>query len=103
MIHVNVEKQATRITKNIKNGGMAKMNNLEKYNKAFMESLDIEEDQLVGLAYQDVPAWDSVGHMGLISEIEDAFDIQFETDDIVDFNSYEKGKELLKKYDVVVD
>ena len=45
--------------------------------------------------YQEVPAWDSVGHMGLISELEDTFDIQFETDDIVDFNSYVKGIELL--------
>ena len=79
------------------------MSNLEKYNKAFIESLDVEESQLAGLSYQDVPAWDSVGHMGLISELEDAFDIQFETDDIVDFNSYEKGKELLKKYDVAID
>ena len=79
------------------------MSNKEKYTKAFMESLDVEEGQLAGLAYQDVAAWDSVGHMGLISELEDAFDIQFETDDIVDFNSYEKGIELLKKYDVVVE
>ena len=68
-----------------------------------MDSLDVEEEQLKGLAYQDVPAWDSVGHMGLISELEDAFDIQFETDDIVDFNSYEKGIELLKKYDIVIE
>lgn len=79
------------------------MTNLEKYNKAFIESLDVEDNQLADLKYQDVAAWDSVGHMGLISELEDAFDIQFETDDIVDFNSYEKGKELLRKYDVVID
>ena len=79
------------------------MKNREKYNKVFMETLDVEADQLIGLSYQDVPAWDSVGHMGLISELEDAFDIQFEIDDIVDFNSYEKGIELLKKYDVVID
>lgn len=79
------------------------MSNRERYNKAFIESLDVEESQLNGLSYQDVPAWDSVGHMGLISELEDAFDIQFETDDIVDFNSYEKGIELLAKYDVVVE
>ena len=79
------------------------MSNNEKDNKAFMESFGVEESQLAGLAYQDVPAWDSVGHMGLISGLEDAFDIQFETDDIVDFNSYEKGIELLKKYDIVID
>lgn len=79
------------------------MSNREKYNRAFIESLDVEESQLGELSYQDVPAWDSVGHMGLISELEDAFDIQFETDDIVDFNSYEKGIELLVKYDVVIE
>lgn len=79
------------------------MTNREKYNRAFMESFDVEESQLSGLAYQDVPAWDSVGHMGLISELEDAFDIQFETDDIVDFNGYEKGIELLKKYSVEIE
>lgn len=79
------------------------MSNKEKYNKAFMESFDVEESQLASLAYQDVPAWDSVGHMGLISELEDAFDIQFETDDIVDFNSYEKGIELLKKYNIEIN
>lgn len=79
------------------------MNNREKYNNVFMESLDVEESQLCDLAYQDVPAWDSVGHMGLISDLEDAFDIQFETDDIVDFSSYEKGIELLKKYGISIE
>lgn len=33
-----------------------------------MKSLDVEESQMAGLDYQDVNAWDSVGHMGLISE-----------------------------------
>ena len=79
------------------------MRNREKYNNAFIESLDVTVEQLAGLKYQDVPTWDSVGHMGLISELEDAFDIQMETDDIVDFNSYEKGIELLAKYDVVIE
>ena len=79
------------------------MSNKEKYINAFVEAFDIEENQVEGLKYQDVPAWDSVGHMSLIDELETAFDIQMETDDIVDFNSYEKGIELLKKYDVVID
>ena len=73
------------------------MNNLEKYNKAFMESFEITEDQLSGLKYQDIPAWDSVGHMGLIAALEDAFDIMMDTDDIIDLSSYEKGKEILAK------
>lgn len=79
------------------------MSNKEKYVEAFVESLDVREDQVTDLEYQAVASWDSVGHMGLIAAIEDAFDIQFETDDIVDFNSYRKGIELLKKYDVVIE
>ena len=73
------------------------MTNLEKYNKAFTESFEIGEDQLAGLKYQDIEAWDSVGHMSLIAAIEDAFDIMMDTDDIIDFSSYEKGKEILAK------
>ena len=78
------------------------MTNLEKYNKAFTESFDIEESELAGLEYQAIPAWDSVGHMGLVAAIEDEFDIMMDTDDIIDFSSYEKGKEILKKYDVEI-
>lgn len=73
------------------------MSNLEKYNKAFTESLQIKESQLDGLKYQDIQAWDSVGHMGLIAALEDAFDIMMDTDDIIDLSSYEKGKEILTK------
>ena len=76
------------------------MTNLEKYNNAFTENLQISEGELQGLQYQGTELWDSVGHMTLIAAIEDAFDIMLDTDDIVDFSSYEKGKEILKKYDV---
>lgn len=78
------------------------MTNREKYIEAFVESLDVKEEQVAGLEYQAIPAWDSVGHMGLIAAVEDAFNIQFETDDIVEFSSFEKGVELLKKYDVMI-
>lgn len=76
------------------------MKNLEKYNAAFCETLNVKEDQLAELKYQGVPEWDSVGHMSLVAAIEDAFDIMMEMDDIIDLSSYEKGKELLKKYEV---
>ena len=76
------------------------MSNIEKYNIAFIESFQISENQLVDLTYQSVQGWDSVGHMGLISLLEENFDIMMDTDDIIDFSSYEKGKEILKKYNV---
>ena len=76
------------------------MTNLEKYNEAFTESFGVTAKQLPGLAYQEIPEWDSVGHMQLIAALEDAFDIMFDTDDIIDFSSYEKGKEFMAKYEV---
>lgn len=76
------------------------MTNLEKFNAAFCETLNVKEDQLAELKYQGVPEWDSVGHMSLVAAIEDAFDIMMEMDDIIDLSSYEKGKDLLKKYGV---
>lgn len=78
------------------------MNNLEKYRNAFVEGLGISEDQVDGLTFQSIPEWDSVGHMGLIAALEEAFDIVFDTDDIVDLSSFDKGKEILAKYDVEI-
>ena len=78
------------------------MTNLEIYNNAFKEAFGIEESELAGLEYQAIPAWDSVGHMNLIALLEDNFDIMMDTDDIIDFSSYEKGKEILAKYDITV-
>ena len=78
------------------------MTNLEKYENAFMETFDIERGKLEGLEYQSVDEWDSVGHMGLMAALEEAFDIMMDTDDIIDFSSYEKGMEILRKYDVML-
>ena len=79
------------------------MSNLEKYRNAFVEGLDVEEDKITdSLEYEGIPEWDSVGHMSLVACIEEAFDIMMETEDIIDFNSFQKGIELFKKYDVEI-
>ena len=65
------------------------MNNLEKYKKAFTESLNVSEKEVNdNLKYNEIPEWDSIGHMSLISALEDEFAITIETDDIVDYSSY---------------
>ena len=75
------------------------MTNIDKYKNSFLESLSIEKDVLNDdLKYNDIPEWDSIGHMTLMSSLEDVFQITLETDDIVDFSSYNKGLEILKKY-----
>ena len=77
------------------------MTNIEKYNEAFTTSFGISEEKLnESLVYESIPEWDSVGHMGMIAALEDAFEIEMETDDIIDFSSYEIGKKLLNKYKI---
>jgi acyl carrier protein len=79
------------------------MTNKEKYDQVFIDSFSVTADQLnESLVYQSVQQWDSIGHMGMVAALEDAFDIMLETDDIIDFGSYLKGIEILAKYDVVV-
>jgi len=77
------------------------MENKQKYDQAFIESFSVDESKLSeNLEYESIPEWDSVGHMGLIAELEEAFDIEMEMDDIIDFSSYKKGFELVAKYGV---
>ena len=76
------------------------MANLEEYTNAFIEVFEITADEAKNLKYQDIKAWDSVGHMSLMAKLEEKFDIMMETEDIIDFSSYEKGREILAKYDV---
>ena len=79
---------------------MNKMENIEKYDEAFIESFEIESKVLDKLEYNSIQDWDSVGHMGLIAALEEKFEIMIEMDDIIDFSSYQKGKEILKKYNI---
>lgn len=79
------------------------MNNLEKYNGVFcdifnVEVSDLNEDFTAAL----VEKWDSITQMSLVNQLEDCFGIMFEVDDIIEFISYEKGKEILKKYSVEI-
>lgn len=76
------------------------MSNYEKYVDVFVKTFEISAEEAETLEYQGISAWDSVGHMGLVSEIEETFDIMMDTDDIIDFSSFEKGKEILRKYQV---
>ena len=77
------------------------MNNKAKYDEAFIEMFEIEQADLnEKLEYQSIKTWDSVGHMALIAELEDVFDISLEMDDVIDFGSYMTGIKTMEKYGV---
>ena len=74
---------------------------LEKYNKAFIDVFGAKTEELnENYGKESVDEWDSVHQLSLIAEFEEAFDIMFDPEDIMEMTSYAKGKELLKKYEV---
>jgi acyl carrier protein len=78
------------------------MSNTQKYDSAFVETFRVTPSDLPELRYQAVVAWDSVGHMQLMAALEESFGIELDIDDIIDFSSYEKGKQILGKYKVAI-
>ena len=73
----------------------------KKYRDIFIQSLSINEKKFnEKIKYNEIPEWDSIGHMTLMSSLEEKFSISMDTDDIVDFSSFEKGIEILEKYGV---
>ena len=79
------------------------MEQLRKYNQVFMEAFQIAEGELTDkVVMGETTDWDSIGHVNLITSMEDVFDIMFETEDILEFTSYTKGKEILKKYNIYI-
>ena len=77
------------------------MDNKKKYQDIFIESLSIEASSFnEDIKYNEISEWDSIGHMTLISGLEDGFKISMETDDIVEFSSFKKGYEILDKYKI---
>lgn len=65
-----------------------------------MRNFKLTKDQLPGLKYRSIKIWDSMGHMNLMEDMEDAFDISIDTPDVLSFSSYEKGMDILRKYGV---
>ena len=77
------------------------MNNFFKYKKVFKDVFDVDDEILVdSFSYESVPQWDSIGHMSLIATLENEFNIMIEMDDVIDFGSFGKGQDILRKYNV---
>lgn len=77
------------------------MSNIEKYNGVFAEVFNVSESALNDdFSSTSVDNWDSIMQLGLVTAIEDTFDIMLDPEDILGFKSYAIGKEIVSKYDV---
>ena len=77
------------------------MTNLEKLDNIFAEVFSVEISALnADFDNNSVDNWDSVHQLSLTSAVEDEFDIMLDAEDILGFTSYEKAKEVLRKYEI---
>lgn len=80
------------------------MENRGKYDRIFCSVFGVEKAVLgENFTFKDTVQWDSVAHLSLISELEDAFEIMFETEDILHYGSYLNGLNILQQYGVDIE
>lgn len=79
------------------------MDNNQKYIEAFATALEMApEDVDATLSFEESPTWDSVGHIILVSTLEEQFGIEFNPDDIFALKTFDEGKRILSEtYGVV--
>jgi acyl carrier protein len=70
----------------------------QRLRRVFATVLEIAEATVTdGLAYREIPQWDSVAHMALIAAIDTEFDTLLDTDDVLDLSSFAMAREILEK------
>jgi acyl carrier protein len=79
------------------------MNSLDKLKQAFITALALPSGAEAERAvYGETAGWDSVAHMALVAEIEAAFDVMLDTEEVIDMSSFSKAEEILSRHGVAV-
>ena len=77
------------------------MTTLEQLVKIFADTFQVGTEQITdGFSSETVDSWDSITQLSLVTTVEDTFDIMLDTDDILDFKSFIKAKEIIAKYGI---
>ncbi len=78
--------------------------NLKQLENAFCKALELSEQiELSSLNYGSIPEWDSLGHMALVSEVEDTFSIEFTTEEVINFSSFKAGIQILSSRNIQIE
>lgn len=80
------------------------MTNLEKLNKVLCDVFDFKKSDDIRdeLAPDDIENWDSLGHVELITSLEEIFDISLEVVDISRMYTIGGIKKILLKYGIQI-
>lgn len=77
------------------------MGNKDKYIAIFCEVFSVDKEELnESFTFENIEAWDSMTHLTLINELEEIFEVFFETDDILHYGGFINGIDILKKYGI---
>ena len=78
-----------------KNGKILNID-FEKIKSVFETTFELNEFKLtLESQFEEVPGWDSLGHMQLISSLEDEFDIELGIEEIIGVDTVKKIQELV--------
>jgi len=61
---------------------------LTKVQQAFHDAFDVDSKLVsIDTTPDDIPGWDSVGHLALASSLESAFEVSFDVDDLMEMEN----------------
>ncbi|HEX4809722.1 MAG TPA: acyl carrier protein [Bryobacteraceae bacterium] len=73
----------------------------EKLKDAFVRALGMPPDaDFEKATYGETEGWDSAAHMALIAEIETAYDIMLDTEEVIGMSSFPKAREIVTNHGV---
>jgi len=80
------------------------MSNLEKLNKVLCDTFDIKkiEDINDDMGPDEIEGWDSLGHVELVTNLEEIFDIALDVVDISRMYTIGDIKKIVGKYGVKI-
>ncbi len=71
----------------------------EQIKQIFCKVIGVDESTVTDdVNYNDCERWDSLNHLKMVAELEEGFDVEFETDDIIAMETLGKIKEIVKVY-----
>ena len=70
----------------------------DRISTIFQEVFEVTDGEVNSIKYQSIQTWDSIGHMVMISEVESAFGISIEMDDVITISNFETCVEKVGSY-----
>ena len=73
----------------------------DKLKDSFTRALGMPPDaDFEKATYGETEGWDSAAHMALVAEIETAFDIMLDTEEVIGMSSFRKAREIVTNHGI---